>query len=606
MLLDILKERVVVADGAMGTYLYSLDVPKGHCYDELSVSHPEIVQRVHREYLSAGAEIITTNTFGANPYILEKYYDLGAKTVDINASAVRIAKKAVKSSSKNSFIAGDIGPITRPFESAEVLSKEELEEIFSEQIETLVEGGVDILLFETYSNLNELLVGVNVARKLAPQIPIWASFTFVDGKTLSGCAPEEIATSLNESGVHIVGANCGRGPREILDAAKHLAKAFTGYISAMPNAGQPTFVDGEFVYPATPEYFASFARRCVSSGLSIVGGCCGTTPEHIKAISDSISGMRPRARKFVPKVELETSAAVRKIPRPKTSLEKKLASGFVLTMELDPPRGSEIGELVKVARFFKELGGDGVNIADLPMARLKMSALGLAAAIRIRTGLDIILHFTARDRNLIGMQSDLLSAYALGIDNILALRGDPPAVGDYPFATGVFDISTYGLVKLISLFNEGRDFLKNPLEAPTSFFIGVAFNQNAPSFEQELERLNRKIEAGAHFVQTQPIFQPKKLEKLAAHLNGKNIPIIASILPLVSSRHAEFLHNEIPGITIPEKIRERMTKAGRGKNARDEGIAIAKEMLAAAREIANGVCIMPQLKKFDMIEKIIL
>ena len=274
-------------------------------------------------------------------------------------------------------------------------------------------------------------------------------------------------------------------------------------------------------------------------------------------------------------------------------------------MELDPPRGTEVGELVRWARYFKELGGDAINIADLPLARLKMSALGLAAIMRVRTGIDIILHFTARDRNLIAMQSDLLSAYALGIDNILALRGDPPAVGDYPFATGVFDISTFGLVKLISSFNRGSDLLGNPLDLPTSFFIGVAFNQNAHSIERELERLERKVESGANFVQTQPIFSTDGLEKLANFLKNKKIPIIVSILPLTSGRNAEFLHNEIPGIKIPKKIRDIMKNAGNSKKAREEGIAIARDMLASAKELAQGACIMPQLGKFDMVEKIL-
>ncbi len=606
MLEELLEERILVADGAMGTFLYSLGVPKGHCYDELSLSRPEIIERVHREYIDAGANIITTNTFGANRNILEKYYDLGLKTFDINISAVRIARKAAREKKNSVLVAGDIGPITRPFESAEELSKSELEEVFAEQISALAEGGVDVLLFETYPDLSELLIGINVARRVAPDIPIWASMAFIEGKTLLGNDPEECSRALSDEGILIAGANCGRGPREILDAAKQIGKVFPKFVSALPNAGQPTFVDGRFVYPATPDYFATFARRAVSAGINIVGGCCGTTPEHIQRISSAIGGLRPRKRKMASGIRLREKTPIRKIPRPPTSFEKKMSAGFVLTMELDPPRGSEISDLVSAARRFKELGGDGVNIADLPMARMRMSALGLAAAIRIRTGLDIILHFTARDRNLIGMQSDLLSAYALGIDNILALRGDPPAVGDYPFATGVFDISTYGLVKLISMFNEGRDLLGNPIDAPTSFFIGVAFNQNAPSLNRELERLERKIESGAHFVQTQPVFETERIEPLIDFLNGKNIPVILSILPLVSSRHAEFLHNEIPGISIPTEILERMRKKGRGKSALNEGIAIARDMLQVAKDIASGACIMPQMKKFEMVEKIVL
>jgi len=605
MIKQFLHERILVADGAMGTFLYSFGVPKGHCYDELSLSQPDIIERAHREYIAAGADIITTNTFGANRHILEKHYDLGSKIIDLNIASVRIARKAAKESDKKVFIAGDIGPITRPFESAEEVSQTELEEFFFEQISALAEGGIDLLLFETFADLAELLQGIAMASKIAPHIPIWASMSFIDGKTLLGNDPEQVGKALADTGILIAGANCGRGPREILESAIQLGKVFPRFISAMPNAGQPTFVDGRFLYPATAEYFAQFSRNAFAKGLNIVGGCCGSNPEHISSVAKAVSGMKPRKRKLIPGIELTKEKPKRRYSRPSTSLEKKIKSGFVLSMELDPPRGTEVGELVHAARTFKELGGDAINIADLPMARMRMSALGLAAGVRIRTGIDIILHFTARDRNLIAMQSDFLSAYALGIDNILALRGDPPAVGDYPFATGVFDISTYGLVKMISSFNEGHDLLGNPIDSPTSFFIGVAFNQNAQSFERELERLDRKIESGAHFVQTQPIFSSEKIEKLMEFLKDRETPVIASILPLVSTRHAEFLHNEIPGILIPAKVREIMSKAGRGETARTEGIEIAKEMLEITREYTCGACIMPQLGRYEMVEKIL-
>ncbi len=606
MLEKLLENKIIVADGAMGTLLYSLGVPKGHCYDELSLSEPDIVERVHREYLLAGADILTTNTFGANRSILEKYYDLGTKVLDINIAAVRIARKAIRETGKEAIVAGDIGPITRHLETTEEISRSQLEQIFSEQIAALAEGGVDMLLFETFSDLSELMIAIEAAKKTSPDLPVLASMAFVDGKTLLGNDPEEAGNALENSHIFAAGVNCGRGPRDVLDAARQLGKVFSRYISVMPNAGQPTFVDGRFIYPAAPEYFSDFARKAVASGMSIIGGCCGTTPEHIRAISEAVLPMKPRKRKIIMGVKPHEKPSVRTFPRAKTSFEKKISSGFVLTMELDPPRGTEIGNLVSAARMFKELGGDAVNIADLPMARMRMSALGLAAAIRMRTGLDIILHFTARDRNLIGMQSDLLSAYSLGIDNILALRGDPPAIGDYPFATGVFDISTYGLTKLISTFNEGRDLLGNPLDNPTSFFIGVAFNQNSPSFERELERLERKLASGAHFVQTQPVFEIKPLEMLAKYLSGRNIPLIASILPLLSSKHAEFLHNEIPGISIPVHIRERMASKGKGTAAIEEGTKIAREILSEVRSIANGACIMPQMGHYEILSEIIL
>ncbi len=603
---EILRERVLIFDGAMGTYLYSLGVPRGHCYDELSLSRPELIKRIHREYASAGADILTTNTFGANRHILDKYYDLGVKTVDINVAAARIARRvASEFGDRRIFVAGDVGPVTRKFECEEEIACENIGTIFAEQIQALAEGGVDLIFFETFGDLTELLIAIDTARRVAPELPIIASMSFVDGKTLVGNDPEQVGIALAEKEVLVAGANCGRGPRGILEAAKQLGKVFPRFVLAKPNAGLPRFVDGQFHYPATPEYFADFARRAHESGINIVGGCCGTTPEHIRAVAEAVGGKRPRKRKVVPAVKVAEKPEVgRRYPRARTSLEKKIAAGFVLTMEIDPPRGIEVSKLVRAARMFKELGGDAVNVSDLPMARMRMSALGLASVIRLRAGIDIVLHFTARDRNLIAMQSDLLSAYALGIDNILALRGDPPAVGDYPFATGVFDISTFGLVRLISSFNEGRDLLGNPLDMPTSFFIGVGFNQNS-NFERELERLEKKIQMGAHFVQTQPMFDPVKIERLAEYLKGKNIPIIVSIMPLISARNAEFLHNEVPGISIPKEIRERFERISSREKAMEEGIAIARDMLSAARDIAQGACIMPQLGKYDMVERII-
>ena len=603
---EILSERILIFDGAMGTYLYSLGVPRGHCYDELSLSRPELIEKVHREYTGAGADILTTNTFGANRHILEKYYDLGDKTADINAAAVKIAKKVAAEFGRGILVAGDIGPVTRKFECEEEISCENIGAIFAEQIQILAEAGADLIFFETFGDLTELLIAIDTAKKVAPELPIIASMSFIDGKTLVGNDPQEVGIALAEKDVPVAGANCGRGPRGILEAAKQIGKVFPDFVLAKPNAGLPRFVDGQFNYPATPEYFADFARRAHSAGINIVGGCCGTTPEHIRAVAEAVAGRRPRRRKIVPAIKVaEKPQPVRRYPRAKTSLEKKISAGFVLTMELDPPRGIDASRLVQAARMFKELGGDAVNVSDLPMARMRMSALGLASVIRLRAGIDIILHFTARDRNLIAMQSDLLSAYAMGIDNILALRGDPPAVGDYPFATGVFDISTFGLVKLISSFNEGRDLLSNPLDMPTSFFIGVGFNQNSNNFERELERLEKKIQMGAHFVQTQPMFDPAKIERLASHLRGRNIPIIVSIMPLISARNAEFLHNEVPGISIPKPIREKFERITSREKALEEGITIAREMLSAAREIAQGACIMPQLGKYSVVERII-
>lgn len=592
-----LEQGIVVCDGAMGTMLYQEGVPKGHCYDELNLSRPEIVKKVHSEYIEAGADIVETNTFGANRVILQRYYDLGDKVKEINYQGAKIAREMAK----DGFVAGSVGPIARPFESLFKPSPEELYEAFSEQIEALLNAGVDLLILETMSDLEEMEQSFLAASKLC-DLPVICQMSFLpEGKTLSGVAPTTFARRLSELGARILGANCGRGPQDILDAVEEIGRVAEARLSAQPNAGLPSFTDGKFIYPSTPEYFGQYARKYVEIGVSIIGGCCGSTPEHIRAISRAVRGKKVKPREVV-QVEVKEKEVAPSKPTP-VSLRDKFRKKFIVTVEIDPPRGTNIDKELKGIESLKKTGVDAVNISDSPMARVRLSPLPLAQIVKNRIGMDVILHFTCRDRNIIALQSDLLGAYALGIDTILALTGDPPSVGDYPFATAVFEVTSEGLIQMMKTLNEGFDMAGNPIGEPTHFLIGVAANPSAKDLSREVERLEAKVEAGAHFAQTQPVFDMKLLERFLEKTSHLQIPLIVSVLPLYNHRHTEFLHNEVPGIEIPDSMRERMRKAG--DRGAEEGVEIAKEILSGVRELVQGVSLMPPFKRYDLAIQII-
>ncbi len=592
-----LEEGVLICDGAMGTMLYQKGVPKGHCYDELNLSRPEVVKNVHLEYLRAGADIVETNTFGANGVILQRYYDLGDKAREINYQGARIAREVAE----DGLVAGSVGPITRPFESLLKPSPEEMQEAFTEQIEALLEGGVDLLILETFSDLAEMEQSFLTARRLT-DLPVICQMTFLpEGKTLSGVDPLHFAKRLTELGARILGANCCRGPQDTLDAVQEIGRVSPARLSAQPNAGLPSFSDGKFFYPSTPEYFAEYAKKYVEIGVSIVGGCCGSNPDHIKAICRAVKGAEVKARQIV-QVEVREEEAPTPKARP-PSLRDKFKKKFIVTVEIDPPRGTVIDKELRGVESLKEAGVDAVNISDSPMARVRLSPLPLAQIVKNRIGLDVILHFTCRDRNIIALQSDLLGAHALGIDTILALTGDPPSVGDYPYATAVFEITSEGLVQMMKTLNEGFDLAGNPIGEPTSFLIGVAVNPSAKDPSKEVERLQAKVEAGAHFAQTQPVFDVRILEEFLKLISHLEIPLIVSVLPLYNYRHTEFLHNEVPGIEIPDLIRERMKKVG-DKGA-EEGAEIARELLSQLKGLVQGVSLMPPFKRYDLALKII-
>ncbi len=597
-----IEENILLGDGAMGTEFYRRGVARGHCYDELNISNPALVEEIHRDYISAGARLIETNTYGANRHILGKYYDLADSADEICERGAKIARSAV--SWRDIFVAGSLGPITRPFETEESLSDDEISAVFSSQIKALIVGGVDVLILETFANLKEILIALKTAKSISSEIAVICSMSYVEGaRTVTGVAPQESARRLIDAGADVIGANCGTGPRGVFEALRALAIDENMFISAIPNAGMPTFTDGRFEYESEPEYLAHYAKKYAGFGVRIIGGCCGTTPKHISAMSVALEGKSPQPVRKVAIVKEQPDIQQPSYKREPTNFEEKISNSFVYTMEIDPPRGTDAGDLIDAARRFKDLGGDAVNVSDIPMARLRMSALPLAAEIRRKAEIDVILHVTARDRNLIAIQSDLLGAHALGINNILALRGDPPSIGDYPFATGVYDITSEGIVSVISAFSHGVDRLGVEIDSPADFFVGTAVNQNSSRFERELARLDDKIAVGAGFIQTQPVFDIEKLKAVTDYVGG-SAKVIASLMILRSSRHAEFLHNEVPGISIPKKIRSRFEKIS-GENARQEGIDIAMELLGQIRQVSDGVCFMPPFGKYEIVEKLL-
>lgn len=602
-----ISERVLVCDGAMGTQLYERGVPKGHCYDELNLSAPDIVQEVHLSYISAGAEIIETNTFGANKYILGKYYDLAKEVKEINYIGAKIAREAVSRAgvSGAQFVAGAVGPITRPLETSENLSPADMEDIFETQITALVEGGVDLIILETFASLDELILGFRVAAKVC-SLPVICQLSFTeDGRTILGIDPVEAGAALDKEGAKIIGVNCGIGPQSVYESIQRMGHITHAFLSAQPNAGRASWVGERFVYPATPKYFAEYAKRYVQAGVSIIGGCCGTTPAHISAIADAVKSEYPRTRKIV-KIEPHREPTTKVMAKITSPLQQKLAEKFVLTLELAPPRAPDFSAELLIAKNFRDMGGDCVNISDNPMARLRMSPVPLAHIIKEGLGIDVILHFTCRDRNLLAIQSDLIGVYALGIQNILALTGDPPSVGDYPFATAVFEIKSEQLVQIINSLNNGMDWLGNPLSNPTALFVGVGSRLDEP------ERTKKKIHCGAKFVQTQPVFNLEKFKDFinsireplsptyGAEITANPVPIIAGILVLGSLQQAEFIKNEVPGIVIPDAIIDRMRNG-----LPNEGALIARELLQEIRGLCEGACIMIPGGKYELLQEVL-
>ena len=591
-----LEQGVLLADGAMGTELYARGVPFDQCFDELNLTAPDLVRSIHLDYIESGAELIETNTFGANTFKLAGH-NLADRLEEINRAGARIGREAVDLSGRTVFVAGSMGPIGRPVSPLGSVTPEEVREAYAEQASALVAGGVDVLILETFTDLSELIEAVRGVRAVA-NVPLIAQMTFTqEGKTLLGHGPREIVDALERLNVEVIGANCSVGPQGMLEVmAQMAAAAKKARLCAMPNAGFPAYVGGRYMYVSTPEYMAEHGRRMVALGVRLLGGCCGTTPAHIATMREALRA--PAAEPSVgvglhaPVVEPEPMAR----PAAPSSLAQKLGRTFVVTVEIDPPRGVHDRREMDACRRLRDAGVDAIDVADNPMARLRMSPWAMSSRIQSEVGLETILHFTTRDRNLIRLQSDLLAVHALGIRNILVLRGDPPQMGDYPTATAVSDVKPSGLVKLIKEFNRGRDVAGNSIGTPTAFSIGVALNLSAPDLDREARVLERKVAAGADFICTMPVYEPEALERFERVSGRLSLPVLVGVLPLVSHRHAEFLHNELPGLTIPDRVRTRLRDAADG---REEGLRIAEDLIATLRRRAAGIYLIPSFGRYE-------
>jgi len=584
-----LKQSPVLCDGAMGTLLYAKGIFINRCYDELNLSQPELIRGVHHDYLQAGAEIIETNTFGANSFRLARH-SLVDRVRDINVAGAQLAREAAKGF--DVWIAGSMGPLGVRIEPLGKTSFAEARAAFREQAAALVEGGVDLLMLETFGYLEELHQAVLACRDVNPKIPLVAQVTIdEDGNCLDGSDPETFAARLTEWNVDVLGINCSVGPVAMLEAIERVRAVTSLPLAAQPNAGMPRSVEGRNIYLCSPEYMANYTSNFVAAGVRLIGGCCGTTPDHIRAMKSILRVGEARGKTAISDVIRSGAApaAPASIPMAERSrLGAKLAAGeFVTMVEIVPPKGIDIRKEIEGAKFVKSVGVDAVNIPDSPRASARMSNQALSLLMQRAVDIEAILHYTCRDRNVLGIQSDLLGAAATGIRNLICITGDPPKMGNYPDATAVFDVDSIGLVNIVHNLNRGLDLGGNPIGAGTGFVIGVGANPGLPDLDEEIKRFEYKVQAGAEYVVTQPVFDLALLESFLRRIEHFRIPVVAGIWPLVSARNAEFMKNELR-VSVPDEILHRMTKAATPEAARAEGVAIAREMLAAVRDRVQG------------------
>jgi methionine synthase I (cobalamin-dependent)/5,10-methylenetetrahydrofolate reductase len=585
-----LKQSPVLCDGAMGTLLYAKGIFINRSYDELNLSQPELIRGIHHDYLQAGAEIIETNTFGANSFRLARHSIASDKVHDINRAGARLAREAAKSF--DVWVAGSVGPLGTRIEPLGKTSFEEAREAFRQQIKALVEGGVDLLILETFGYLEEIHQAMLAVKEVSPSLPLVAQVTIdEDGNCLDGSDPEAFVPKLEEWGADVIGCNCSVGPVAMLDAMERVRAATSLPLAAQPNAGIPRSVEGRNIYLCSPEYMASYARKFVAAGVRLVGGCCGTTPEHIRVMKSALRVGEARGKTALSHIVggQAPATAISAVPlEDRSLLGAKLARGEFATMvEIVPPKGIDVRKEVEGARFLKSVGVDAVNIPDSPRASARMSNQALSLLIQREVGIDAILHYTCRDRNVLCIQSDLLGAAAVGIRNLICITGDPPKMGNYPDATAVFDVDAIGLVNIVHSLNRGLDLGGNPIGTGTGFVIGVGANPGITDLDEEIRRFEYKVEAGAEYAVTQPVFDLRLLENFLRRIEHCRIPVVAGIWPLVSVRNAEFMKNELR-VSVPDAILERMARAQTPELARGEGVAIAREMLMAARQMVQG------------------
>ena len=604
-----LAEGPLLCDGAMGTVLYARGVALDACFDVLNLNKPALVQSVHAEYVAAGADCVETNTFGANRFKLA-VHGLDGRVREINRAGVRLARDVRESTGRDILVLGSIGPLGKYLEPLGTVSADEAREAFREQADALLEGGVDAFVLETFSDLTELALAVEAVRSVT-DLPVIAQMAFTDeGVTFTGHAPDEVARRLRALGVEAFGANCSVGSSVLYDVLERMLPAAAGVpLAIQPNAGLPTRIGERLIYLSSPGYMADYAGRMVEAGARVVGGCCGTTPAHIAAMREVLDRRVPSTRRAPVRPVLARPAPAVETPglstvRTPTTLQRKLDAGeFVVTVELDPPRGHTVDKLVQGAKLLKDRGVEIVDINDGSLGRVRMSVLATALLVRDGTGLDINIHFTCRDRNLMGIQADLLGAHALDIRNILAMTGDPPRAGDYANATAVFDVDGVGLIEVLRRMNEGVDATGNSIGEATSFCVGAALDPAAADVDREIERFHRKVQAGARWVQTQPVYDLAQLERFLERAGGSPVPVLVGLLPLHSFRHAEFLHNEVPGITIPDAVRGRLREAG--DRALRVGIEMAQGLVHEVRARYAGAYLMPSFGRFEVVAEVL-
>jgi homocysteine S-methyltransferase len=589
----------------MGTMLYAKGVFINKSFDALNVTQPDLVAEVHQEYVRAGADIVETNTFGANRIKLGSF-GLGERLRAINEQGAKIARHAAR---EQAYVAGAIGPLGIRIEPWGKTGVDEAREYFREQAQALVDGGVDLFILETFRDLNEIGAAIDAVRSVS-QLPIVAQMTTEeDGNTLDGTPPERFTPELERRGATVIGVNCAVGPAPMLDTIERMAAVTKRRLSAQPNAGQPRDVEGRNIYLCSPEYMASYARRFIMHNVRLVGGCCGTTPEHIRQIKAAVRAMAPavvRSHDAAAGTATARVAASIRVEGPplarehKSRLANAMARGtFVVAVELVPPRGYQTDQVVDRARRLKIDGVDVISIPDGQRAGARISALSLAVLIEQQAGIETLLHYACRDRNLLGIQSDLLGAHAMGVRNLMLVTGDPGRVGDYPDATAVFDVDSIGLTNVVSRLNHGCDIGGQAIGAPTGFHIGVSVNPAASNLDEELRRFAYKVEAGAEYVVTRPIFDVRGFEAFLKHIESARLPIVAGLFPFESARNAEFMANEVPGIRVPEGLLDRMRRADGQEAASAEGIAIAREIARELRHSVQGVQVSTQSGDID-------
>ena len=599
----------IVFDGAMGTMLHARGESFDSCLDELNLSNPGLVAEVHREYIEAGAQVITTNTFGANRFKLAEH-GLEQQLHDIICAGTNLAQKVVEASFKNVLIAGDIGPLGIRLAPFGRVTGEQAREVFAEQIKALADCDVDLIVIETISDLYEVREAVLAARQVC-DLPVLASITFTrDDRTLLGDPPQKAARWLHDAGADLIGVNCSEGPTQVLRIIRQMREAVPeGRFSVMPNAGWPERVGGRIMYPAGPEYFGDYAIAFRKVGVNVIGGCCGTTPDHIRAMRNALETTLPEDSDDLPAISDRVVSPAAATQQQASHLSQQFSKErFALCVEMDPPRGLSIHKLLAGASLLQEAGADVINVADSPMARMRMSPWAVCELLQNQVGIETTLHFPTRGRNLLRVQGDLLAAHAIGVRNIFVVMGDPTEIGDYPEAMDNYDLAPSGLVKLIKQgFNAGVDHAGMEIGEPTSFFVGSALNLTPKDVEREIKVLHRKISNGADFFLTQPVYEPEKaqafLAQYAEQYGELKHPILVGVLPLYNLRHTNFLHHEVPGIQIPESIQERIRKAG--DESAKEGIRIAVEQIEQIKTWGQGIYLMPPFNRCEIAAEII-